>query len=184
MDTIYWYGPRRASRGFTLIELLVVLAVLAILAAFLLPALRSAKDAARRALCSTNERQIGAALTMYTNYHHGWLPPFGDNGPTNYTYLWWQCLGPYVDGPDTEVLPWNTQADERLGGLRCPSSPFVDLTYACNYGRMFKYGSLGWSMNLRQIGPGAYFFADGYEYVYNPQSWELNEDRDGDAYTD
>jgi prepilin-type N-terminal cleavage/methylation domain-containing protein/prepilin-type processing-associated H-X9-DG protein len=61
-------------RGFTLVELLVVIAITGILTALLLPALSRAREAARRATCVNNLRQMGMALKMYAGEHGGCFP--------------------------------------------------------------------------------------------------------------
>ncbi|MDD3470244.1 MAG: DUF1559 domain-containing protein [Thermoguttaceae bacterium] len=69
----------RFDRGFTLVELLVVIAIIGILIALLLPAVQAAREAARRAQCTNNLRQLGLAIQLYHDSNNC-LPGYGMGG--------------------------------------------------------------------------------------------------------
>jgi prepilin-type N-terminal cleavage/methylation domain-containing protein/prepilin-type processing-associated H-X9-DG protein len=75
MNGMKMHRSTHRSQGFTLIELLVVIAIIAILAAILFPVFGKAREKARQAKCTSNQKQIALAVAMYTQENEEKLPP-------------------------------------------------------------------------------------------------------------
>jgi prepilin-type N-terminal cleavage/methylation domain-containing protein/prepilin-type processing-associated H-X9-DG protein len=115
--------PRTAAhRGFTLVELLVVIAIIGILVALLLPAIQSAREAARRSQCKSNLRQIALACLSHENsqkrfpyggWSFGWMgDPDQGIGPQQ-PGGWIYSTGPFLEEQAVfnigAGLPWDTK---------------------------------------------------------------------------
>lgn len=140
----------RSRIAFTLVELLIVIAIIGVLVALLLPAIQSAREAARRSSCSNNLRQIGIALHHYHDANKR-FPPSAII-PAGRTADGWSAqarLLPYLEEQGLENLidwkrPYNVQPDVtkvRVAPYVCPAEirdePRPDgslMHYPLNYG--------------------------------------------------
>ena len=122
-----------ARRGFTLVELLVVIAIIGVLVALLLPAIQSAREAARAAQCSSHLKQMGLACQNYATIHRGFPLLYSSSKQPG----WITQILPYFEEGNLLAIynyrePWfdasNANAvTSRIPILECPTSPVEHL---------------------------------------------------------
>lgn len=129
---------KHSRHAFTLIELLVVIAIIAILIALLVPAVQKVREAAARAQCQNNLKQIGLALHSYhDNIKRLPSSEFHDNGSNPVRWCWIPKILSFVEQDpvysklDFKVHSWqgNNYAllSQKFNLFLCPSDPFKEV---------------------------------------------------------
>ena len=115
--------PRRdrgRATGFTLVELLVVIAIIGTLVGLLIPAVQSARAAARRIQCASNFRQVGIGILHFADTHRGRWPETShtvepDPITGEFTKAWIFSVGPFIESVDAiRICPDDKLATQRL----------------------------------------------------------------------
>lgn len=147
-----WQLPARSCNMFTLIELLVVIAIIAILAGLLLPALSTAKEIGKRAVCQSNLKQFSYGNFNYADDWKGWGPS-GTDCSYGTVYDPKSVSGYLISGNEVEAK-----------NLVCPGTkpPFLDNS---NYHagkiistRVYSSYILSFGTGNRTLALGAYYY--------------------------
>jgi prepilin-type N-terminal cleavage/methylation domain-containing protein/prepilin-type processing-associated H-X9-DG protein len=156
-------------RGFTLIELLVVITIIGVLIALLLPAVQAAREAARRAHCTNNLKQLGLAVQGYHDAQ-GAFPPTGMAvAPAGNNFSMKARLLPYLEaGPLYDALnmgsidgqdPNTTINRTHVAAFLCPSDANVPEPDRAFHSYPNNLGTWKYNHGGRMDGP-AYLLAD------------------------
>jgi prepilin-type N-terminal cleavage/methylation domain-containing protein len=147
----------RPHSGFTLVELLVVVAIIGVLVALLLPAVQAAREAARRASCTNNLKQIGLAIANYQLVHKQFPPSSSDalanaldfsiDEPAETRHSWASFILPFIEMSDlADTIDRKAHA---LARVNLPAAAALVPVYRCpsytgpQYGEADRYRMLG-----------------------------------------
>jgi prepilin-type N-terminal cleavage/methylation domain-containing protein/prepilin-type processing-associated H-X9-DG protein len=172
---------RRRRQGFTLIELLVVIAIIAVLIGLLVPAVQKVREAANRAECGNNLKQLGVAMHNYHDSYRKLPPQVARNANTCCYGTWQMAILPFVEqdnlwkayqnfggtaatGPTYEQKANLLVTSQRLPTFTCPS----DTPNAAKSGNY-----LGQTYNITQhnylVNVGNIDYAQGHDGVLPDQ---------------
>ena len=191
-----------ASGGFTLVELLVVIGIIAVLLAILMPALNRAREMSNRTKCLSNLRQLGMAMTMYTDEYKGRLPnanpwpqSVNDYNASNYVLVqlykgWVKNPGTFHCPSDADPTPGDiVTADPSLPNSARVSYDFYSVFWYPELGpkiHRIKDAPLAWDLDggSRKQEPDQNHGVGGGNVVYADchADWQPNTDWDGPSW--
>ena len=182
---------RCQRKGFTLIELLVVIAIIGVLVGLLLPAVQQAREAARRASCSNNLKNLGLAIHNYYDANKEFPMYQFDGNPTTgeasieigtqwnswQGHSVWSIMLPFMEETTTfDAIDFNQNCDsgpngtvrrQKISTFRCPS----DIAYGDrSYGGMNYAVCTGSTTNHYRCGSAVAPNGDGCRRPNNPPS--------------
>jgi len=176
-------------RGFTLVELLVVIAIIAMLVTLLLPAVQSAREAARRSQCTNNIRQIALALMNFHDsrghFPHGNYNYIDSTGTTPDPYngtqdrrCWFHDTLPYLE-ESALFEDFDNYMDTGRSALGYPKLGTAVPTFMCTSDGLSPKLNTFWGGldGLPTQGfSGNYVGCAGSDY-FNPTNWEVSGQR-------
>ncbi len=129
------------KRGFTLIELLVVMSIIGLLAGMLLPALKSARESARAATCSSNLRQMGLAMQMYVDDYGHYFPYFTTQGANRLWYF----------GLESPYSPSGAPGSRHIDLTKAKLYPYLQAIHGVEICPSYNYFSPVWRQKFDQV---------------------------------
>ncbi|MGA2916838.1 MAG: type II secretion system protein [Sedimentisphaerales bacterium] len=145
--------------GFTLVELLVVISIIALLLAVLVPAMKRAKEIARRIVCSSQLRQVGIGMRAYASSYDGQLPA---------DYIW-DTTDPKNPKKTKETHPYVLYRGDKAPWTKGQTADGRTLAWPLR---------LAWLYEKKFIGEPRTFYCQGnvdrlyrYESYTNPAPW-------------
>ena len=200
---------QRARRGFTLVELLVVIAIIGVLVALLLPAVQTAREAARRMKCGSHLRQIGLAMQNYNDVYRRYPSGF----TRFHSWGWGVMILPYLEQTNlhnqlaTDSGNWRpidngadpvllSRLQTKIPLYRCPSDNAPDLNgkrlvggrqfglsnyAACNGSLLFQH--LGEWYDAESTPGNAATYVGGNGVIFMDSKIDLRDITDGTSNT-